>query len=191
MKKSLFFIAVVLFIILGVNSAAFANGNGKRIFEKYCVKCHGNDGSVSEYGRSLKPMPARDLRTNRLFISPKELLVTIKYGVYGREMKGWADILNTNEIRDVAEYVRTFSYQPSPGEGEKIFKLRCAGCHAKEGGAKKLFGAPDLDMSPLGERELASVIRFGRHNTVMFPKEVILSNPEIANVVAYLLKIKK
>lgn len=191
MKKTSLYIVIIALIVFGAYNTIFANENGKKIFEKYCVKCHGNDGSVSEYGRSLKPMPARDLRTNRLFISPKELLVTIKYGVYGREMKGWADILNADEIRDVAEYVRTFTYKLNPGEGEKIFKLRCAGCHAKEGGAKKLFAAPDLDMSPLGERELASVIRFGRHNTVMFPKEVILSNPEIANVVAYLLKIKK
>jgi len=46
-------------------------------------------------------------------------------------------------------------------------------------------------MSPLGEREMAQVIRFGRHNTVMFPKETILLNPEIANIVAYLVSIKK
>src|SRR3989337_4419609 len=191
MRKSLFFISIMLFVVLGVYSAAFANGNGKKIFEKYCVKCHGNDGSVSEYGRSLKPMPARDLRTNRLFISPKELLVTIKYGVYGREMKGWADILTNDEVKDVAQYLRTLSYKPDPKNGEGLFNLRCASCHAKEGAVKKLFGAPDLDMSPLGEREMAQVIRFGRHNTVIFPKETILLNPEIANIVAYLISIKK
>ena len=182
---SIMFMGVVIFWAW---HPAIANENGKRIYEKYCVKCHGEDGSVSEYGRARK---ARDLRTNRLFISPKELLVTVKYGVYGREMKGWSDILTNDEVKDVAQYIRTLSYKPDPKNGEGLFNLRCASCHAKEGAAKKLFGAPDLDMSPLGEREMAQVIRFGRHNTVMFPKETILLNPEIANIVAYLISIKK
>ena len=182
---SIMFMGVVIF--WGWYPAA-ANENGERIYKKYCVKCHGEDGSVSEYGRAKG---ARDLRTNKLFITPKELVVTIKYGVYGREMKGWSDILSNDELKDVAQYVRTLSYTPDPKKGEELFKLRCATCHAKEGAVKKLFGAPDLDMSPLGEREMAQVIRFGRHNTVMFPKGTILLNPEIANVVAYLVSIKK
>ncbi|MBI5048769.1 MAG: c-type cytochrome [Deltaproteobacteria bacterium] len=191
MRKFIFFIVFTLMIVFGTYPEASASENGKIIFEKYCAKCHGKDGSVSEYGKSIKPVSAKDLRTNKLFISPKEILIIIKYGIYGREMKGWSDILSPNDIKDVAEYVRTFTYKPKPEEGEKTFKLRCASCHARDGSAKKIFEAPDLDMSPLGERELARTIRYGRYNTMMFPKDALLSNIEIANVVSYLMSIKK
>lgn len=191
MKKINFFIMILLLLVLGIYAEASANGNGKKIFEQYCAKCHGKDGSVSEYGKSIKPVSAKDLRTNKLFISPKEILIIIKYGIYGREMKGWADILSQNDIKDVAEYVRNFNYKPNQEEGGKTFKLRCASCHDRDGSAKKIFEAPDLDMSPLGEKELARTIRFGRYNTMMFPKDALLSNIEIADVVSYLMSIKK
>src|SRR3990170_8640428 len=96
---SIMFMGVVIF--WGWHPAA-ANENGERIFKKYCVKCHGEDGSVSEYGRSREPRAARDLRTTRLFISPAELLTIIKYGLYGREMPAWGSVFTDDEIVDVA-----------------------------------------------------------------------------------------
>ncbi|MDO8426477.1 MAG: c-type cytochrome [Deltaproteobacteria bacterium] len=191
MRKYFLFILAFALILGACNGASADEKNGERLFKKYCVKCHGEDGSVSEYGRNIKPRPARDLRTNRLFIAPAELRVIIKYGVYGREMKGWENMLTNDEILDVAGYARTLKYTPDAGAGEKFFKVKCAGCHAPEGAAKKLFRAPDLDMSPLGAIEMARVIRFGRHGTMMGPKLELFTNPEIANVVEYLQSIKK
>lgn len=191
MKRQHLIVVIMSLIIFGAYHAAIAGEKGKALFEKYCVKCHGEDGSVSEYGRNIKPNPARDLRTNRLFISPRELPVIIKYGVYGREMKAWKDVLNDDEIKDVAEHVRTLRYTPDPKNGGEMFKLRCAPCHEKEGPNKKLFGAPDLDMTALGDLEIARAVRFGRHGTMMFPKGSYFSNPEIADLVAYIMSIKK
>ncbi|MEE9543408.1 MAG: cytochrome c, partial [Thermodesulfobacteriota bacterium] len=81
MKKCVSLI-LALMLVAGVCFTAQASdvSNGGKIFNKYCAKCHGKDGSVSEYGRSMKERQARDLRTNRLFIAPKELLSIIKYG---------------------------------------------------------------------------------------------------------------
>lgn len=193
MKKNIFLVFAALLIAFGINGAASADSaeNGKKLFDKYCVKCHGADGSVTDYGRSLKPIPARDLRTNRLFVGPAELRIIIKYGVYGREMKGWADTLNNDEIKDVAAYLRTFKYAADAAAGRDFFKAKCAACHDKEGVSKKVFGAPDLEMSSLGETELARTIRYGRHGTMMFPKMELYSNVDVANVVAYLMSIKK
>lgn len=197
MKKCVIFI-VALLLVAGVWSTASANDkkaadvkNGAKIFKKYCAKCHGEDGSVSEYGRAMKGRQARDLRTNRSFIAPKELLSIIKYGLYGREMKGWKYVLKDEEILDVASFVRTLKYTPDMEAGREFFELRCSSCHSEEGAAKSLFKAPDLDMSPLGPVEMGRVIRFGRHGTMMSPKRDLYSNPDVANVVEYLQSIKK
>jgi len=182
---------MAVLLVAGAYGTASADvKNGESLFKKHCVKCHGEDGSVSEHGRSLKPS-ARDLRTNRLFIGPAELRSIIKYGLYGREMKAWQDVLTDSEIIDVAEFVRTLTYAPDIKAGEKFFMARCAGCHAKDGPVKKLFRAPDLDMSPLGHVEMARVARFGRHGTMMNPKRDLFRNPDLANVVEYLQSIKK
>ena len=165
--------------------------NGQKIFQKYCAKCHGDDGSVSEYGRNVKPRAARDLRTNRLFVAPAELLTIIKYGVYGRGMQGWQDVLKDNEILDVAEFIRTLKYVPDVEEGKKFYEARCASCHSEKGAGKKLFKAPDLDMSPLGRIEMGRVVRFGRHGTMMSPTGELFENPDLANVIEYLQSIKR
>ncbi|MBE9531459.1 MAG: c-type cytochrome [Proteobacteria bacterium] len=191
MKKYVLFIAVLLMVV-GTYATASADVNdGQKLFKKYCMKCHGADGSVSEYGRSMKGRQARDLRTNRLFIAPKELLSIIKYGLYGREMKGWQFVLKDDEILDVASFVRTLDYKPNAEAGKKFFDLRCSSCHSEKGAAKTLFKAPDLDMSPLGPVEMGRVIRFGRHGTMMSSKKDLFSNPDVADVVEYLQSIKK
>lgn len=190
MKKYFFLVLVPALIISGTSFAASVEEGGK-IFHRYCAKCHAGDGAVSDYGRSLKPKPARDLRTNHLFIAPKELPIIIKYGVYGREMPNWESVLSDAEVKDVAAYVRTLNYAPDPKEGERLFRQKCFACHGAEGPAKKLYGAPDLDMSPLQAFDMGRVIRYGRHGTIMSPKEDILTNPEIADIVTYLQSIKK
>jgi cytochrome c oxidase cbb3-type subunit 3 len=189
-KYVLFILAVIL--VMGVWSPASADlMNGERIFKKYCAKCHGDDGSVSKYGKTIKPLPARDLRTNRLFVAPAELLTIIKYGVYGRGMQGWQNVLKNDEILDGAEFIRTLKYEPDVEEGKKFFEARCASCHAEKGAGKKLFRAPDLEMSPLGRIEMGRVARFGRHGTMMSPKADMFRNPDLANVIEYLQSIKK
>ena len=142
MRKYAFFILAVLLVLGAYGTASADVKNGKKIFTKHCASCHGNDGTVSTYGKSIKPHPARDLRTNKLFIAPAELLTTIKYGLYGREMKGWESTLNDKEIVDVASYVRTLKYEPNIESGKKFFKARCSSCHANTGAVKKLFRAP-------------------------------------------------
>ncbi|MFQ5441637.1 MAG: c-type cytochrome [Thermodesulfobacteriota bacterium] len=191
MKKCVLFIMALLLVVGAYGTASADVSNGKRIFLKYCAKCHAKDGTVSEYGRKKRPRPARNLRTNRLFIAPAELLTIIKYGLYGREMKGWQSVLTNDEIIDVAEFVRTLKYEPDIKAGKKFFMARCARCHLEKGPGKKLFKAPDLDMSPLGAIEMARVVRFGRHGTMMSPKRDMFKNPDIANVVGYLQSIKK
>jgi mono/diheme cytochrome c family protein len=191
MKKYALFILAVL-LVMGVYGTASAGvENGAKIFKKHCAKCHGADGSVTDYGLSLKPTSAKDLRSNRLFIEPVHLLAIIKYGRYGREMKAWEGTLSDQEIIDVAAFVRTLKYEPDIKSGESFFNARCASCHLDDGSAKIVFNAPDLEMSPLGHIEMAKVIKHGRHGTMMSPKRDLYSNSDLANVIEYLQSIKK
>lgn len=192
MKK---YILPVLLIALFVSDICNADSGsvekGKKLFNRYCVQCHGEDGSGSEYGKNLQPKPARDLRTNRLFISDSELSIIINHGAAWREMPNWEYVLNEDEARYVAWYVRTLKFTPDPKEGGKLFKARCALCHARDGAAKKIWKAPDLDGSALGPYEMARIVRYGIHSTLMYPRESLHTNAEIANVVAYIQSIKK
>lgn len=191
------YIITLLFTVLllpGVCLAAEGGvEKGKVIFEKYCVKCHGEDGSGSEHGKYLKASPARDLRTNRLFFSDSELVIIINHGAAWREMPNWEYVLSEDEVQNVAWYLRTLKFVPDPREGERIFEKKCALCHASDGAAKKIWKAPDLEGSALGPFETARLIRYGIHNTLMFPRESVQTNAEIADVVDYLesIKIKK
>lgn len=190
MRKYILFILAV-FLVMGAYATASAGvNNGERLYKKYCVKCHGADGSVSEYGKSLRHS-ARDLRTNRIFFGPAELRSIIKFGLYGREMQSWQGVLTDNEIIDVAAFVRTLKYEPNIDAGKKFFEARCASCHANDGAVKKVYMAPDLDMSPLGRMAMARVARLGRHGTMMNPKRDLFKNPNLADVVEYLQSIKK
>ena len=164
---------------------------GKKIYDKYCVKCHGEDGSGSKFGMALQPKPARDLRTNRLFLSDGELLVIINHDGSMREMPNWQYVLNDDELKDTAWYVRTLNYSPDRKNGERLFSEKCALCHASDGVFKNKWSAPDLDRSALGPNETARIIRFGVHDTFMYARESVHTNDEIADIVAYIQALKK
>ena len=191
MKKFMLFILAAMVVLGTYGTASADTPNGKRLYSKYCVKCHGADGTVSKYGKALKPRPARNLRTNRLYIAPSELLTTIKYGLYGREMKGWQSVLTAEEIIDVAAFLRTMTYKPDVKRGKEFYNSRCARCHSRGGSDHKLFNAPSLVMSPLGPSEMAREVRFGRHGSMMKPKKNTFVNTEVADVIEYVMQIKK
>jgi cbb3-type cytochrome c oxidase subunit III len=164
--------------------------NGKKIYDKYCARCHGEDGSGSQYGLNLQPKPTRDLRTNKLF-SDNELLIIINHGGAWREMPNWEYVLTDAEVKDAAGYVRALNYAPDPKDGERLFKEKCALCHAADGFMKKTWQAPDLDKSGLGSSEMARIIRYGIHGTLMYPRESVRTNAEISNLVDYIQGLKK
>ena len=79
---------------------------GKALFEANCAFCHGADGSGSNWiGRFMEP-PARDLRQFSAQTLPRPLLVaTIRDGLTETSMPAWKDVLTTDEIDAIADYV--------------------------------------------------------------------------------------
>jgi mono/diheme cytochrome c family protein len=192
MRKYILPFVLAALVISGLVQASQEEGeNGKKIYDKYCAKCHGEDGSGSRYGLALQPKTARDLRTNKLFFSDNELLIIINHGGAWREMPNWEYVLTEDEVKDAAGYVRTLNYVPDLKNGEKLFKDKCALCHAADGALKKTWKAPDIDKSGQGSSEMARIIRYGIHGTLMYPRESVRTNAEIADLVGYIRGNKK
>jgi mono/diheme cytochrome c family protein len=173
---------------------------GKKIYKQRCAQCHGKKGEVSDYGKALKPFPAKDLRTNLL--PDKEMRLTVKYGLYGRSMPGFANTtvdpttreieqkLTDEDVANVIAYIRTLPYKPDIWHGKALFTKVCGPCHVDAKG-KELSRSKDLKKSVLSREELAELIRYGRHNKPMIARRDIMTNVEIADIISYILSIRK
>lgn len=116
-------------------------GQGERLFEIHCARCHGLDGAGGE-GPSL-------MRENlRRATDDETLREIVDRGIPGTDMPP-ASSLNTQEISAVADYVRSFGVQArvelpgDPAEGEALYAAAaCSACHLVNG--EGIAFGPDL-----------------------------------------------
>jgi mono/diheme cytochrome c family protein len=153
-----------LLLVMGSAMAADTGDvkNGKLVYERYCMSCHGDQGNgqgeAAEY-MSIKP---RDYRqgTYKWRSTPSgslpldsDLEHTLSNGLYGTYMPTWK-VLDERSRRDVIAYIKTFSSRfatekpqdaivipPDPGysdasvaRGAAVYvKYNCAQCHGAGG----------------------------------------------------------
>lgn len=79
--------------------------NGEILYTQYCSLCHGPDGAGGEVGRAMGRIP--DLRTSD-GMSQARIARVVLHG-QGR-MRGWAGMLEPDEARDIAAYVKGFGH---------------------------------------------------------------------------------
>ena len=143
-------------------AAANARQHGKAIYDARCVECHGASGhGDGPAGPWLMPRP-RDFTTGRYKLRSTEtgslptdddLIQSVKQGLYATAMLGWQFFLRDADVRDVVEYVKSFSprfanEQPQPvsmgapiapspeshARGQQVYlKLQCGKCHGIDG----------------------------------------------------------
>jgi mono/diheme cytochrome c family protein len=138
-----------------------AQPQGKNVYDAHCVECHGEtgrgDGPSAGY---VTPRP-RDFTSGKYKIRSTEtgsvptgedLIQSVRQGLYGTTMPGWARILSDDEIRDVVEYIKGLSPQfasppravtvgagvPSSPDsitrGLQVYdRLQCGKCHGSDG----------------------------------------------------------
>src|SRR5690606_3476257 len=128
----------------------YAIAGGAAAFRVNCVQCH---GSGAQGAPGYPNLNDDDWLWGG---SIDDILLTIRHGVRSpddentrvSEMPAYADVLEPQQIRDVAAYVVSLSGTPhNPAripEGEKIFAENCAVCHGDDAKGNREFGAPNL-----------------------------------------------
>jgi mono/diheme cytochrome c family protein len=154
--------ALVTLLLMAGTAGAQEAGNvqqGKIVYEKYCVLCHGEQGDgKGHFSEATTPVP-RDFRqgTFKWRSTPSGALPTdgdlervLVTGLYGTSMSSFSTTLSHAQRLDVVAYIKTFSprfaaekpqtpitippeppYTPaSVTRGEVVYqKFNCAQCH--------------------------------------------------------------
>ncbi len=187
------FVAGLVFLALSTGTAMAADDmpDGAALFKANCTKCHGDDGSVSDYGKKLEPFPARNLRAIAAYMPEDEMRRIVTHGTHRTKMAPMKYKLDPLEIEAVVEYVRTFTYEPNLANGKKRFKAVCASCHGTDGRARTGLGAKNLVISKLSLKEKVHTIRYGRRGTLMTEKRHQLTNEDIADIANYVQSLAR
>ncbi len=132
---------------------AFARAEGGAAFAINCAPCHGSGGQ----GSTGYP----NLNADRWIWggSLDEIATTIAHGARSQDDPkthssmmpsfGRDEILNADQISDVADYVRSLSGADTTNgvdlaKGKKVYSDNCAVCHGEDGKGSKQVGAPNL-----------------------------------------------
>lgn len=89
---------------------------GKSIFERRCVQCHGpegrGDGPLAPF---LSPQPASLISAGTSVKTDEELFAIITNGKPRTAMPGWEDMLSAQQRWDLVAYIRSLvSFHPEP-----------------------------------------------------------------------------
>ena len=151
--------------VSAVSQADASADRGRAIYQGKCVECHGASGRGDGPAAVLMTPRPRDFTSGKYEIRSTEtgsvptdddLVRTVAQGMPGTAMPAWKTLLTDAQIRDVVEYVKSFSPQFATGipkavatgpdvtaspeglaRGKAVFdKLQCAGCHGTDGRGK-------------------------------------------------------
>ena len=190
MFKKILVTAALITLPFGSAQASNDAPDGKSIYAKSCAQCHGVDGTVSKFGKDLKPFPARNHRAMAQVVSRDEMRRIITYGVRGTGMRAKKYDLNPLEIESVIDYIKTFDYKPNLANGKKRFEQVCISCHGMDGRSNTGLGAANLVYSKLDLNAIVHTLRHGRPGTLMAANEHQLSNIDINDVAHYVLSLR-
>jgi cytochrome c oxidase cbb3-type subunit III len=155
-----------------------ALARGKAAFGDNCSPCHGSGG------QGQKGYP--NLTAGRWLWggTPSQIQTTITHGIRADDSDTHASampafgkdgLLKSEEIREVANYVRTLAgLEPQQGvdvaAGKKIFADNCAACHGEDAKGNVDMGAPNLTtkvwLYGADLKDLITTITYARNSTM-------------------------
>ncbi|MGR3518529.1 MAG: cytochrome-c oxidase, cbb3-type subunit III [Roseovarius sp.] len=131
---------------------AYAVSAGGAVFRTWCAQCHGSGAAGVQAGGYPNLLDDDWLWGGTL----DDIHYTIANGIRNDEdpdarwsqMPAFGDILDSESIDRVVNYVMSFSGEPrdaaAASAGEEIFLNNCAACHGDAGGGDIYQGAPNL-----------------------------------------------
>ncbi|MCJ8518046.1 cytochrome c oxidase cbb3-type subunit 3 [Pseudorhizobium tarimense] len=174
--------------------AQFATAGGASAFRVNCVQCHGTGATGGQGYPNLNDdewLWGGDVNA---------IYATIAYGVRDRvdpdtrysEMPAFGDILQPEEVRQVAAYVVSLSGTPRDpsmvGPGQQVFADNCASCHGENAEGNRDVGAPNLAdaiwLKVSAENQIVQQIQSPRHG-VMPAWSARLSNEIVKQLAVY------
>ncbi len=90
-------------IIVSFTNVIYGQADARKVFETHCKKCHGELGSPTERGQSLKAPDFTDRKWQES-ITDEQILNSITNGK--EKMPSWKTELSPEEIKAVAKWVR-------------------------------------------------------------------------------------
>jgi cytochrome c oxidase cbb3-type subunit 3 len=128
--------------IIKVAADPAARAMGQRLFQTYCSQCHGSDAGGAKGIPNL---------SDDIWIwggDPETIKTTIRDGRTGIMPPMGAAVGNAEDIRDVANYVRSLSELTNDAtraaRGKVKFMAICAACHGTDGKGKHELHSADL-----------------------------------------------
>jgi mono/diheme cytochrome c family protein len=110
---------------------------GKDIYNEICSQCHGLDGE----GRIGPSLVGKNFQSGN---TDQDIFDTINLGHEATSMIGWGEILTSDQIKELVDYIRLLGSQAVEPESNvpptfvkdvlPIFKEKCTICHGTMGG---------------------------------------------------------
>ena len=151
--------------VVAVAGNSEAQAMGKRLFQTYCVQCHGSDA------RGAKGFP--NLTDNDWLYggTPQIIKTTIEGGRHG-QMPAFGAAFGEEKVKDAANYVMSLSGKKHDADraarGKETFAAVCSACHGADGKGNQAVGAPNLTDSVWlyggTEKTIIETVTNGRNN---------------------------
>jgi cytochrome c oxidase cbb3-type subunit III len=154
----------------------FATAGGAAAFRVNCTPCHGTGAAG---GQGYPNLNDDDWLWGG---SVDAIYQTVTHGIRDTvdpetrvsEMPAFADILQPDEIRQIAAYVVSLTGTPRDASmvepGKQLFADNCASCHGESAEGNRDMGAPDLAdaiwLKVHGEDEIAAQVRGPKHGVM-------------------------
>lgn len=164
---------------------------GERLYLNNCAACHGSDARGSKGFPNLTD-------TDWLYGGDHEKIKeTLTNGRQGAMPSMAAAVGNSDDVRNVANYVLSLSGSPHNSIAAQLGKANfttCAACHGVEGKGNPILGAPNLTdkiwLHGWGEDAIVSIIKNGKVNIMPAQKER-LSADQIHVLAAYVWSLSQ
>jgi cytochrome c oxidase cbb3-type subunit 3 len=130
----------------------YAKNKGAAVFRTWCAQCHGS-GAAGVQANGYPNLLDNDWLWGGTM---EDIHLTITHGIRNTsdddarfsEMPSFGEILEKEEISQVANYVMSLTGDPQDidqvAAGETVFLDNCAACHADDGTGDRYQGAPNL-----------------------------------------------